>query len=117
MACGGAGAGSSGTTGDEQDQTGSSKLLDCNVFLSGGGPDQQVTVLRKNGGLVLRELTENGATEERPLSEEEWSKKDIELRDDEYGSKNRFWKASDGWMYESKSDGWRSSGYADCSRD
>ena len=32
-------------------------LLDCNVFESGGGPDQQVKVEETKDGLVLRELT------------------------------------------------------------
>src|SRR4051812_20720909 len=71
-------------SGDPDNLTGKTKLLDCNVFESGGGPDQQVTVLKdKDGKLTLRELTEHGSTEERELSADEWAAKNINLRKDD----------------------------------
>lgn len=93
-------------------------LLDCNVFLSGGGPDQQVTVVQKADGLVLKELTNHGSMIERPLSQEEWESKDLKLTadPDDFGeSINRLYLEKGDWMNESKSDGWHAMGMADCS--
>jgi hypothetical protein len=92
-------------------------LLDCNVFLSGGGPDQEVRVEQRGTALVLRELTNHGSWEERPLSKEEWSKKDLKLRNDDLDGPeavNRLYLEAGDWMNESKSDGWHAMGMADC---
>ncbi len=106
-------AGAPDATG-EADQTGDKVLLDCNVFEGGGGPDQQVTVVQRKDALVLKELTNHGSMVERPLSAAEWTKKEIKLRSDGYGSKSRIWKESDGWINESISPGWKTVGFADC---
>ena len=92
-------------------------LLDCNVFLSGGGPDQEVRVEQRGSDLVLRELTNHGSWEERPLSKEEWQKKDLKLRKDDFDgpdAMNRLYFEAGDWMNESKSDGWHAMGFADC---
>lgn len=94
-------------------------LLDCNVFLSGGGPDQQVTVVQRGDELFLRELTNHGAWIERPLSAEEWETKDLALRREEFDGPdavNRLYLESGDWMNESKSPGWHAMGFAVCSR-
>jgi hypothetical protein len=120
-------AGCAGTTEDtggatqaasSNDEVKSAKvLLDCNVFLSGGGPDQEVRVEQRGDKLVLRELTNHGSWEERPLSKEEWTKKDLKLRNDDLDGPdavNRLYLEAGDWMNESKSDGWHAMGMADC---
>jgi hypothetical protein len=107
-------------TGDPANQTGTKILLDCNVFESGGGPDQQVTVIQREDGLVLRELTNSGSTEERPLSEDEWASKSLTLRRDRFDGPdavNRLWKEGRDWMNESKGGGFSEYGSADCFTD
>jgi len=119
VGCGGSEA-SSVATGDDANLTSGKVLLDCNVFESGGGPDQQATVIQKNGALVLKELTNSGAMVERPLTQAEWDGKDITLRHDRYdgpSTKNHLWKENGDWMNESKGDGFSSYGYADCFTD
>jgi hypothetical protein len=121
VACGGTtGASDDDTAGASADQTGTTILLDCSVFESGGGPDQQVTVIKKADGLVLRELTNIGSTEERPLSDEEWAKKDLKLRHEEFDGPdavNRLWKEKGEWLNESKGGGWATYGYAYCTKE
>lgn len=93
-------------------------LLDCSVFLSGGGPDQQVIVEQRGEDLVLRELTNHGSWESRPLSREEWESRDLKLRNETYDpadAVNRLYVEDGYWMNESKSPGWHAFGYADCS--
>jgi hypothetical protein len=94
-----------------------SVLLDCNVFLSGGGPDQEVRVEERGGELVLRELTNAGQWLERPLSNEEWESKELKLHNDDLDGPeaiNRLYFEDGDWMNESKSDGWHAMGFADC---
>lgn len=101
----------------EDDVTGGKVLLDCNVFESGGGPDQQVVVVRRTTGLVLRELTNSGSWEERKLPTAEWDKKHFTLRKDRFDgptAKNRLWKDGDQWFNEASSPGWRTFGMAYC---
>lgn len=118
VACGGTnGAPDDNTAGASADQTGTTILLDCNVFEGGGGPDQQVTVIKKADGLILRELTNSGAMVDRPLSAEEWAKKDLKLRKDDFDGPdtiNRLWKEDGEWLNESKGGGFSSYGNADC---
>lgn len=112
------GTGGSPAASSDQEVQSAKVLLDCNVFLSGGGPDQQVTVLKRGDQLFLRELTSSGATEERPLSAEEWEKKDLKLRNDKLDGPdavNRLYLEDGDWMNESKSPGWHAMGFADCS--
>lgn len=104
---------------DEADYTSGKKLLDCNVFMSGGGPDQQVTVLRTKTGLVLRELTDHGATEERALTEAEWTSKKLRLRKDpsDFGTvtSTLTWDSRDkAWSYMYRTSYWQAVGFADC---
>ena len=111
-------AGSASAASSDNDLKSTKTLLDCNVFLSGGGPDQQVTVIEKADGLVLKELTNHGSMIERPLSQEEWESKDLKLTadPDDFGeSVNRLYFEEGDWMNESKSDGWHAMGMADCS--
>lgn len=112
------GAGAS-TEAVSNDEVKSDKvLLDCNVFLSGGGPDQQVTVIQRGEGLVLRELTIHGSVEERALTAEEWESKNLKLRLDKWDlpdADNRLYFERGAWMNISKSDGWLAQGGADCS--
>ncbi len=103
---------------DPANLTGKTKLLDCNVFESGGGPDQQVTVLQdKDGNLTLRELRESGATEERDLSQDEWDSKNLKLRQDYPDEVNTLRKDGRDWINESKGGGFSLFGYADCDTD
>lgn len=108
------------TVADSNQEVKSSKvLLDCNVFLSGGGPDQEVRVEQRGHDLFLRELTNHGSWEERPLSAEEWAKKDLKLRKDDFDGPdavNRLYFEAGDWMNESKSDGWHAMGMADCGK-
>jgi hypothetical protein len=93
-------------------------LLDCNVFESGGGPDQEVRVEKRASGLVLRELTTNGSWIERPLPEAEWNSGDLRLRNDDGDGPdavNRLYKDNGAWMNEAESAGWHEMGLADCS--
>jgi hypothetical protein len=104
---------------DEADYTGGTKLLDCSVFLSGGGPDQQVTVRRTSKGLVLEELTNHGSMVSRPLAAAEWTSKSLRLRADPddfgRGKAKLFHDAKEkAWMYSYASPGWAADGYADC---
>lgn len=91
----------------------SKKLLDCNVFLS-GGPDQEVTIVQNaDGSLTLKELTDDGDEVSRDLSEEEWESGKITLRHDRFDlptDVNLFYKEGRSWMY--KSEG--AMGNADC---
>lgn len=91
----------------------SKKLLDCNVFLS-GGPDQEVTIVENaDGSLTLKELTDHGDEVTRDLSEAEWESGRIVLRHDELdapGSQNLFYKEGREWMYKSDD----AEGNADC---
>lgn len=108
-------------TGDDANLTEGKRLLDCNVFESGGGPDQQVTVYEKNGTYTLKELTNHGSMEQRALSKAEWDKRDIVLRRDRYdgpNAVNRLYKDSEGsWVNEAKDDGFNVFGFADCFTD
>jgi hypothetical protein len=93
-------------------------LLDCNVFESGGGPDQQVQVDKRASGLVLRVLTTGGSWIERPLSDEEWKSGDLKLHNDDSDGPdavNRLYRRNGAWINEAKSDGWHEIGFADCS--
>lgn len=111
-------AGTAPAASSDSDLKSTKILLDCNVFLSGGGPDQQVTVVQTADGLVLKELTNHGSMIERPLSAEEWASKDLTLTadpDDFGASINRLYFEKGDWMNESKSDGWHAMGMADCS--
>jgi hypothetical protein len=93
-------------------------LLDCNVFESGGGPDQEVRVEKGASGLVLRELTTSGSWIERPLSDKEWNSGDLKLRHDDVNGPdalNRLYRDDGVWMNEAKSAGWHEIGVADCS--
>ncbi len=105
-------------SGDPANLTGKTKLLDCNVFESGGGPDQQVTILRDDTGkLTLRELTESGATEERELARTEWDAKNIALRKEAPDDVNTLRKEGRDWINEAKGGGFHAYGYADCATD
>ncbi|HEY8072918.1 MAG TPA: hypothetical protein VIF62_02380 [Labilithrix sp.] len=105
-------------SGDPENVTGKTKLLDCNVFESGGGPDQQVTVLKdKDGNLTLRELTESGSTEERDLSQGEWDARNIRLRKQDPDEVNTLRKDGRDWVNESRGGGFNVFGYADCATD
>ena len=107
-------------TADEANVTGEKILLDCNVFESGGGPDQQATVVKRSTGLVLKELTNTGSMVERPLTQAEWNKQDLTLRLDRYDgpeTKNRLFKKDGDWQNESVGGGFSSYGYADCFKD
>ena len=53
------------------------KLLDCNISF---GVDQQVTVISDGSALTLRELTDSGATKDRPLALSEWTARSLHLR-------------------------------------
>lgn len=102
------------------DVTGDKILLDCNVFESGGGPDQQATVVQRGEKLFLKELTNTGSMQERELSKEEWESRDLKLRLDRWDlpdTVNRLWKEDGDWMNESKSDGWHTLGSAYCFKD
>lgn len=92
-------------------------LLRCNVFESGGGPDQEVTVKRTGTALTLIELTNHGSTVSRDLDEEEWSSHVLKLRQEYPDDDNTLTKEGHSWRNESKSSGWRTVGYADCSID
>lgn len=92
-------------------------LLRCNVFESGGGPDQEVTVKRAGEALTLVELTNHGGTEQRDLTTEEWESGVLKLRQEYPGEANTLTKEGHSWRYESKSDGWRTVGYGDCDID
>lgn len=91
----------------------SKKLLDCNVFLS-GGPDQEVTIVQNaDGSLTLKELTDDGDEVSRDLSEEEWESGKITLRKDKFDlptDVNLFYKEGRDWMYKSSD----AEGNADC---
>ena len=86
-------------------------LLDCNLAQ---GPDQHVTVLKQDNQLLLRELTNVGATVERVLTSKEWANKSFSLRDSSFGQKTNMHRVSDGWMYHVKGPGLEILGYADC---
>lgn len=96
-----------GTTGgkaDGDDPPGT--LLDCDTSV---GPDQQVTVVTDGSTLTLRELTTDGAEDDRTLSPSEWESESIQLRDD-FGDQTTFSKQSGSWVVQSASV----FGYADC---
>jgi hypothetical protein len=93
--------------------SGSKVLVDCNVFLSGGGPDQQVTIVKTADGLILKELDANGSMKQRPLSDEEYQSGKITLTnlpDDFPNDVATFYKSGHSWMYKSSS----ALGDADC---
>src|SRR5690348_3885923 len=80
-----AGSNASPVTDDNANLTSETKLLDCNTFEGGGGPDQQVTVIRIAGKLVLRELTNHGSTVQRPLDDAEFASRTLKLREESPG--------------------------------
>ena|SRR6185369_4938713 len=86
-------------------------LLDCNTPV---GPDQQVTVLDRGDGLVLRELTTSGAQEDRKLSKSEWKSGTLNLRDDGWGSTSTMSKDGSDWVVRSTGGGFNEFAYADC---
>ncbi len=87
-------------------------LLDCNTS---DGPDQQVTVRQEeDGSLTLIELLNSGMQVRRPLSQEEWDSKKLQLHDGPYDAKTTLRQVIDGWVFESKGFGLNSFGYADC---
>lgn len=97
--------------------TKSQTLLRCNVFESGGGPDQEVTVTRAGESLTLVELTNSGSTVSRELSADEWQSRVIQLRKEDPDEENTLTKEGHSWRNESKGGGFRTLGYADCSID
>lgn len=115
---GGCAADGAGSTATESELTEAKVLLDCTVFESGGGPDQQVTVLEaRDGSLSLRELTNHGSTESRPLTREEWESHDLRLRRDRWDTPDtisRLYKDGNDWINESKGGGFSVFGYAAC---
>jgi hypothetical protein len=101
-------------TGDDSNLTAGTKLLDCNVFEGGGGPDQQVTVVRVSGKLVLKELTNRGSQVERPLDEREWASLSLKLREEFPGDVSVLKKDRGDWINTSSGGGFRTFGLADC---
>ena len=97
-------------------------------FAEGAGPLQLVLEGAATGGpvtitppeissLVLRELTDHGSMEERPLGASEWSDKSIKLRHDRFDGpdvENRLWKDKGDWIYKSSGGGFSDTGFADC---
>lgn len=87
-------------------------LLDCNTS---DGPDQQVTVRQEeDGSLTLIELLISGMQVRRPLSQEEWDGRKLQLQDGPYDAKTTLRQVTDGWVFESKGFAVNSFGYADC---
>lgn len=100
-------------------------LLNCNVQ----GADQQVTVVRDRGQLILKELTDRGSWIERELTDKEWNEKTIrlsmgrdELLEDQTALDDRepyyyviqFTKENQRWMFDYRLPSWRQIGMADC---
>jgi hypothetical protein len=88
--------------------------LDCNASI---GPDQQFKVERRNGQLVLKELTMKGSWIERVMSDDEISKGPIVLTE-ALGNTTHVWFTPHGTWIESKSaDGsYRETAEADCTK-
>lgn len=109
---------SAGALEKKEAGTATETLLRCNVFESGGGPDQEVTVKRTGDALTLIELTNIGSTVQRDLSREEWDSHSLKLREEYPGDQNTLVKeGAHSWRNESKSPGWHTFGYADCDID
>lgn len=87
------------------------KLLDCNISF---GVDQQVTVISDGSSLTLRELTSSGSQEDRALSVAEWTRKKLDLREDEFGSKTTLTKDGSDWIAHESGAGVEETAIADC---
>ena len=95
-------------------------LLECNVFESGHGPDQRVTVYTGGGGLVLEELTTDGAVVQRVLDRSEWDRADIKLRNEPLDTPeqvNRLYAKDGEWLEESVGGDWTIRDHAYCYKD
>lgn len=115
-----AGTEAASAAADEANLTADKVLLDCNVFESGGGPDQEAIVVKRGDGLVLKELTNTGSMIERPLDQAEWDKQEIKLRLEQFDGPdqvNRLYKKDGEWLNESVGGGWATYGSAYCFKD
>lgn len=87
-------------------------ILNCSISI---GPDQQASVLNRNGSLVLKELTNRGAFQERALSFPEWNSRSIRLRSEYPGEISTLSKTAEGWSFTVVAGGSVSMfAYADC---